>query len=352
MINLRKVKSSDLIMLFLWRNNPEIVSLSASQKKVTLEEHNQWLNASINDVNKIIYIIEKDQVALGQLRFDRVKEKSNCEVSIYLAPDFQSKGIGSIALTQGIKEIKKKWPDQLQIDAWVRSENLSSQVFFKKNGFKKDEVKEGLILFSKPFFKITHDLVDENQDFYDRRVEEYGDSYLSLNWGSKKSQELRFDVLSQISDLKMKSVLDFGCGLGHFYKWFNEKTINVNYTGIDISPRMINEAKALFPEQNFKMQNIFAVPLEEEFDYILMSGVFTYTNQNFFEQCIKSLFNKCTLGLGFNMLSKWGITSKSIEENEFFGSPEDVLKFCKTLSSKIVLKHNYHPRDFTIFIYK
>ena len=85
MINLRKVKSSDLIMLFLWRNNTEIVSLSASQKKVTLDEHNQWLNASINDVNKIIYIIEKDQVALGQLRFDRVKEKSNCEVSIYHA---------------------------------------------------------------------------------------------------------------------------------------------------------------------------------------------------------------------------------------------------------------------------
>ena len=52
MINLRKVKSSDLIMLFLWRNNTEIVSLSASQKKVTLDEHNQWLNASINDVNK------------------------------------------------------------------------------------------------------------------------------------------------------------------------------------------------------------------------------------------------------------------------------------------------------------
>ena len=91
-------------------------------------------------------------------------------------------------------------------------DNLSSQVFFKKNGFKENEVKNELILFSKSFFKTPHDLVDENQDFYDRRVEEHGNSYLSLNWGSKKSQELRFDVLSQISDLNMKSVLDFGCG--------------------------------------------------------------------------------------------------------------------------------------------
>ena len=54
-------------------------------------------------------------------------------------------------------------------------------------------------------------------------------------------------------------------------KWFNENSINVNYTGIDISPRMINEARALFPELNFKIQDIFADPLEEEFDYILMS---------------------------------------------------------------------------------
>ena len=65
MINLRKVKSSDLNMLFLWRNNPEIVSLSASQKTVTLDEHSQWLNASINDINKIIHILRKIKLPQG-----------------------------------------------------------------------------------------------------------------------------------------------------------------------------------------------------------------------------------------------------------------------------------------------
>ena len=40
-------------------------------------------------------------------------------------------------------------------------------------------------------------------------------------------------------------------------------------------PKMINKAKSLFPDQNFKRQDIFEKPLEQEFDYILLSGVFT-----------------------------------------------------------------------------
>ena len=352
MITLRKAKSSDLYLLFLWRNNPDILTLSASQKSVTLDEHSRWFNASINDPNKIIYIIEKDLIPIGQIRFDRIMGKDNCDVSIYLIPRLYSKGYGSKAISLGIDKIKKEWSNQIQVDAWVRIDNLRSQAFFIKNGFKKNKIEEELILFSKFFLKKAITLVNENQQFYDRRVEEYGNSYLTLNWGSKNSQELRFDILSQIGDLNNKSVLDFGCGLGHFYKWFYEKSINVNYTGIDISLKMINKAKSLFPNQNFKKYDIFAYPLEQEFDYILLSGVFTYTNQEFFEQCIKNLFDKCKIGVGFNLLSKWGKTSEYIEENEFLSCPKNILKFCKTLSLRSVLKKNYHPRDFTIFIYK
>ena len=66
MINLRKAKSSDLDLLFQWRNNPDIVSLSASQKSVKLDEHSQWFNESINDPNKIY---ETNDLAKGDVMF-------------------------------------------------------------------------------------------------------------------------------------------------------------------------------------------------------------------------------------------------------------------------------------------
>ena len=53
--------------------------------------------------------------------------------------------------------------------------------------------------------------------------------------------------------------------------------------------------------------------------------------------------------VAFNSLSSW---ANDKEKGEFYADPLEVLKFCKTLSPWVVLRHDYHSRDFTIFIYK
>ena len=349
MIELRVIKPSDLNILFEWRNNKHIISLSASQKGVTLVEHTKWFNHIIVSPSTKIFIILNGQKPIGQVRFDKILEQETCcEVSIYLIPGEENKGIGSKALSKGIFKILQLWKID-QIFALIRVENKKSQLFFKKHDFKK-VIKSGkFIRFIYHTTNQLNDLIKENQEFYDRRVVKYGSSYKSLNWGSKKSQQERFKVLVQIGELNDKRILDFGCGVGDFLEWINNLGIDVDYTGIDISKKMVEKAKEKFPKGHFYQKNIFTSPLDKNFDYIFLSGIFTYTNKTFFEKCIILLYDNCNLGIGFNLLSTW-FENKS--NKEFYANPSDVIKFCKKLTKKIIFRHDYHPRDFTIFLYK
>ena len=351
MVKLRVIAPTDLDLLFKWRNNSQIIALSASQKGVSKNEHSQWFMKVIKDPLKKVFIIENDGYPEGQIRFEKNSEISTwCYISIYLMPNQQKKGLGSAALNQGIDIIVNQWVNIKSIKANVRIENSNSQLFFTKNGFILENQSDTLICYSRATKSELSSIINHNILYYDDRAKKHGNSYKSLNWGSKESQELRFQVLSEIGDLNATTVLDFGCGIGDFYNWFDQHDFSLNYTGIDISPEMIYQAKLRFPNQRFLVRNILTDHLEQTFDYILLSGLFTYTNQVFFEECIQLLFQKCTIGIGFNLLNKWGIDSRL--DNEFYGSPDEVLQFCNTITSKLAIRLDYHSRDFTVFLYK
>lgn len=354
MIRIRLLVEGDLEMLFQWRNIDSIIALSASQRGVTYDEHKHWFNQTFQNSNLEIYIIENDEIPVGQIRFQRKENtSSDCEISIYLLPTQQEKGIGSIAIDLALKKIIKSWDKIKKINALVRIENKASIAFFKKHKFLNRGNSNQLIQLSYYPSKEINYSIEKNVDYYNKRVQKYGNSYLSLNWGSKESQLKRFEILSLIGDLHQKKVLDFGCGLGDLYSWFKENKNELNYTGIDISPEMIKQASTRFPEGQFIIQDIFSVPIEEDFfDYVLMSGIFTYTNQYFFQKCIELLFSKCKVGLGFNLLGKIDESDRENIDNEFSQSLEQTLTFCNKLTKKVVFKNDYHPRDFTIFLYK
>lgn len=93
---------------------------------------------------------------------------------------------------------------------------------------------------------------EKNITFYSALVEKYGINVKSLDWGSRESQELRFKILSQLTDLNAKSILDVGCGLGDLYGWLEKNNIKTNYKGIDITPKMIEKAKERFINTDFE----------------------------------------------------------------------------------------------------
>lgn len=191
-------------------------------------------------------------------------------------------------------------------------------------------------------------------NFYDRNVRKYKkDSIKSVAWGSKESQEKRFEVLSQIADLEGRTMLDVGCGLGDFYGWLRDRYRNVHYVGIDITPSMIEIALNNYPGIKFKVQNILELKhVKPSYDYVFASGIFNRRisrHKYFVMDTIARMSALSRRGIGFNIMST---KADYKEKREYYVDPDKILNFCLTLSRKVVLRHDYMPHDFTVYIYR
>ena len=116
---------------------------------------------------------------------------------------------------------------------------------------------------------------------------------------------------------------------------------------------MIKLASKKYPDQNFKVLDILKNPHEtEKFDVVLSSGIFNrkINNHNtFVEGMIKTMFNLSKEAVGFNILSS---KARFKEKDEYYANPEELLSYCKSLTTNVVMKHNYMEHDVTYFLYK
>lgn len=186
--------------------------------------------------------------------------------------------------------------------------------------------------------------------FYEESFAKYGNDPRSVHWSGEISQRVRFEVLANIAPLLGMSVLDFGCGLGDLYKFFIAKQIPVAYTGIDIVPVFINRARERFPDARFELRDVLS--LDEDYDYILVSGAFNLTTVNskeYYFTTIKNLFARSKCGLAFNMLNS---DTHQTDETYVSYNIDEVTRYCKTLADKVVIISGYLPQDFTVYMYK
>lgn len=192
-----------------------------------------------------------------------------------------------------------------------------------------------------------------NIALYRSLLTEHGDSYRSLDWGSSESQIKRFEILADIGIRKDDSLLDVGCGLADFYEWLQCHRPGVNYSGIDITPEMIERAKVRFPGVKFSNSTIFDMDISDgTFDYLCASGIFFYREEDpkgYMFKVISRMFNASRKGIAFNSLSEWS-TNKL--ECEFYADPFEVLNFCREMSPYVTLRHDYHAGDFTVYIHR
>ncbi len=192
----------------------------------------------------------------------------------------------------------------------------------------------------------------DNRAHYDALVAEHGRSYRACGWGSRASQHARFAVFCEEVPLE-GSVLDVGSGLGDFYGFLAEKgALPRAYRGIDLSPNMVASAKAAFPGVEFAVEDILATSADRSYDYVVASGIFTYigeTNVVLFHRLIEAMYARCTRALVFNSLSSW---SSDESDGEFRADPVETVRFASSLSSRLRLRTDYHPRDLTVVVHR
>jgi SAM-dependent methyltransferase len=193
---------------------------------------------------------------------------------------------------------------------------------------------------------------DQLLTFYNRHFKKFGDRPEALRW-TPQGQLRRYHTFLDIApDLNNQKILDYGCGMGDFYKFLKRRGLEVKYTGVDINENFINVAKKKYPECNFTVMNVDEDPLEGYYDYIFICGVFNLRVpgvQDDLRNALVTLFKHCNKALALNALSSHTPT-KDIELN--YTSPEDTVRFAiENLSPSVSLRHDRIPDDFTLFIY-
>lgn len=192
---------------------------------------------------------------------------------------------------------------------------------------------------------------------YSERFAKHGYSEEALGW-SRNKNEVRFEALISEwkSELQGASIADFGCGFGDLFGYVknNLGITNIDYTGIDINPDLIAEGKARYPEAKFWVGDINETLPNTKFDFIFSSGVFNHKLEfvdeyDFIKDCIKQLDTMSTKGFAVNFLSD------KVEyklEHTFHSNPGKILDIFYQYSNHIVLKNDYMPFEFTVFLRK
>jgi SAM-dependent methyltransferase len=212
---------------------------------------------------------------------------------------------------------------------------------------------------------------DKIAEYFEGLLERHGDHYLSLDWKSKESQLLRFSVLLDILSFAKKkqdfSILDVGCGLGHFYEFLlNTSLINnmkISYTGIDISKKMVDFAKRKFPAVNFQTMDIIGDKLDRKFDYVVSSGIFNVkmadlkTHKESVRKMISRMYQMSRFGTSINFMVQSAVylvpQDRDPDTDKYvFFSEEEVVFWVKPIAERYVLRRDYYPGDFTVYMLK
>lgn len=207
-------------------------------------------------------------------------------------------------------------------------------------------------------------------NIYKQKFKEFGSNHKALAWKTKGAAHQRFRQFWAEIDFDNKNVLDVGCGFGEMGNFLTKRYENVTYKGVDIMPEFIENGKKIYPSLTLETADYFSRPLSEAFDVVLCSGALNSNfgsnqqNRRFRENAIKTMFDHTTNVCAFNMLgghpakenppARLDSAKRDGEagSNIWYSDSLEILEYCMTLTRRVILRHNYHPSDFTIFLYK
>jgi len=194
---------------------------------------------------------------------------------------------------------------------------------------------------------------------YDTLAFKHGNTPAAVQKSSLETQEARLKILSDVVLDPAASISDFGCGAGYLLSYLRrEKGYSGEYTGYDISHRLLELARDAYPDATFQKRDIFAEGISSSFDYVLVSGVFNNRindNWGFICGALTTLFKSCKKAMAFNLLSRYvDFTDPGL----FYADPAAVFHFCKEhLSPCVTIRHDYEvkagtvPFEFTTIVY-
>lgn len=166
---------------------------------------------------------------------------------------------------------------------------------------------------------------------------------------------MRYKELTSDIDFEGKDVLDVGCGFADIIPFISKKTKNFKYTGVDQMAEFIKICKERYTNFRFFNLDYFTESLSEKFDIILTSGTLNSNIKDalkFRKKAIKIMFDHAKETIAFNMGGEHPQPKNKKESSIYYADSMDILKYCISLTSKIIFRHHYRKQDFTLVMHK
>ncbi len=183
----------------------------------------------------------------------------------------------------------------------------------------------------------------------------HGHHHNALYWSSREIQELRFQILSEIGIASGDSVLDVGCGFADFYRFLKRLGIEVKYTGIDLSPDLLQKGGESSPEIELFAGDLFDFsPATESYDYVTLSGALAEPMLDdgvYAKRVLDTCYNACRKGFAFNMLNAEHTWVASRNDLQSF-LPVEVKQWFSDKGVECSQRTDYLENDFSTYVYK
>ena len=191
---------------------------------------------------------------------------------------------------------------------------------------------------------------------YCKGYEVYGYSPKALGW-AKGRQDIRFEVLLSFFECEGKSILDIGCGFGDLNRVLARSFgDSFRYTGIDVVPDLIDEGRWHYSRENvdFVNSDFLEHSFCRSFDIVVASGIFNHKfvsgeNDRFVERVLNKAWSFCKEGLAVDFLSD---RVDYRYDHAYYNNQERIVGLGYGLSRDVVLRNDYMPFEFCLYVGK
>ncbi|TMV13508.1 class I SAM-dependent methyltransferase [Arenibacterium halophilum] len=204
--------------------------------------------------------------------------------------------------------------------------------------------------------RITQRMKDHYAGTFDR----HGATSAGADWGSDETRlALRYDKMLAVlpPGLRRPRLLDVGCGYGGLLSHANARGLSLEYTGIDVVPAMLHEARRTHPDAMFIEGDILDASLDGRYDIVVCNGILTQKldtpgreMDDFARRLIRRLFDLSDIGCVFNtMTSKVNFHA----ENLYYQSPTDILAWCMAeVTPYFRIDHAYPLFEYSVYLFR
>lgn len=177
--------------------------------------------------------------------------------------------------------------------------------------------------------------------FYSSKIQDIEGSY----------RLFRANVLKFLPKNKHASILDVGCGTGHFLSFLKEQGYK-NYLGVDISKEQIDYCKKHITKNVHLIQDLknFLKNKKDSFDFVIMNDVVEHLEKADIVDAI-SLIRNCLREKGkfltrtVNLKNRWGMAVRYMDFTHTVGFTEESIRQVMLASGFqiVLINKEIHP---------